>query len=94
MNPVIFDTGPLLAWLCPGDQHHRWALRAFTGIQPAGIVCEAVLTEVCHLAAKESVARGRVIEFVQDGDLQVVSLAGAFRLRSPSKRALPSAVGA
>jgi predicted nucleic acid-binding protein len=71
---VIFDTGPLVAWLCPRDQHHQWALRAFPGIRVAGIVCEAVLTEVCHLAAKEGVPRAKVLDFVQDGDIHVVSL--------------------
>lgn len=76
MTPVIFDTGPLVAWLCPRDQHHQWALRAFTSIRSPGIVCEAVLTEDCHLAAKEGVPRAKVIDLVHDGRLAVVSLAG------------------
>ncbi len=73
MKPVIFDTGPLVAWLCPRDEHHSWARRAFADIRSDGITCEAVLTEVCHLAAREGIPRGKVIEFVQDGCIHVES---------------------
>ena len=64
MKPAILDTGPLVAWLCPRDAHHAWARRAFAEIAPGSLVCEAVLTEVCHLVAKEGVGRSKVIEFV------------------------------
>lgn len=74
MKPVIFDSGSLVAWFCPRDEHYAWALRTFAQIPPGGIVCEAVLTEVCYLAAKEGVARDKVIEFVVEGGLQVVFL--------------------
>jgi predicted nucleic acid-binding protein len=74
MKRVIFDTGPLVAWFCPRDQHHAWALLAFAGIHSGGIVCEAVLTEVCHLTAKERIARSRVMDFVIAGDIHIVSL--------------------
>ena len=74
MNPVIVDTGPLVAWFCPKDAHHLWARRT-VGQMPAGaIICEAVLTEVCHLAAKDGIARGKVIEFVERGRLVPVPL--------------------
>ena len=67
MKPVILDTGPLVAWFCPRDEHHDWVRRAFVGFSPGSIVCEAVLTEVCHLAAKEGLARGKVIESIVRG---------------------------
>jgi predicted nucleic acid-binding protein len=74
MNLVIVDTGPLVAWFCPKDAHHLWARRT-VGQMPAGaIICEAVLTEVCHLAAKDGIARGKVIEFVERGRLVPVPL--------------------
>jgi predicted nucleic acid-binding protein len=74
MKRGIFDTGPLVSWFCPRDKHHAWAMRAFSEIHSGGIVCEAVLTEVCHLIAKERVPRSRVLDFVIDGDIQIVSL--------------------
>ena len=74
MNLVIVDTGPLVAWFCPKDAHHLWARRT-VGQMPAGaIICEAVLTEVCHLAAKDGIARGKVIEFVERGRLVPIPL--------------------
>jgi uncharacterized protein len=74
MNPVIFDTGPLVAWLCPRDQHHEWSQRAFRQIRGGGIICESVLTEVCHLAGKEGVPSAAIVEFVIEGGLRLVSL--------------------
>jgi len=76
MKPVIFDTGPLVAWFCPRDAHHLWARRTFTQIPPGGFICEATLTEVCHLTAKDGVARGKVLDFIERGGLTWLSLAG------------------
>jgi predicted nucleic acid-binding protein len=76
MKPVIFDTGPLVAWFCPRDTHHSWARECFTKIPVGGLICEAVLAEVCHLVAKDGIARGRVLEFVQQGGLTPVFLGG------------------
>ncbi len=74
MRRVILDTGPLVAWLCPRDEHHAWVREAFREVAPGSIVCEAVLTEACHLAAKEALSRGRVLEFIRRLRLQVVPL--------------------
>ena len=76
MKPVIFDTGPLVAWFCPRDQHHLWARQSFEQISGGGLICEAVLAEVCHLVAKDGIARGRVLEFVERGGLNSVFLGG------------------
>lgn len=83
MKRVIMDTGPLVAWFCARDEHHPWASRAFAQIQPAGLICEAVIAEVCHLAAKEGVHAGKVLELVESGGLTWVPLnreAAAIRL--------------
>jgi predicted nucleic acid-binding protein len=74
MKPAILDTGPIVAWLCPRDEHHHWARRAFLEMAPGSLVCEAVLTEVCHLVAKEGIPRARAIEFVNTIRLNPVSL--------------------
>jgi predicted nucleic acid-binding protein len=76
----ILDTGPLVAWLCPRDEHHLWARRAFAELPVGGIVCEAILAEACHLAARDGIARSKVIEFVERGQLTPVSLAGELAL--------------
>jgi predicted nucleic acid-binding protein len=66
---------PLVAWFCPRDEHHAWARRAFADLPPGCLICEAVLTEATHLVARDGVPRGKVIEFVERGRLQPVSLA-------------------
>jgi predicted nucleic acid-binding protein len=76
MKPVIFDTGPLVAWFCPRDKHHAWACETFAAIPAGGFVCDAVLAEVCHLVAKDGIARGKVLEFVERGELTPVFLGG------------------
>ena len=76
MKPVIFDTGPLVAWFCPRDKHHVWARKSFGQIPDGGLICEAVLAEVCHLVAKDGIARGKVLEFVERGRLTPVFLGG------------------
>jgi len=76
MKRIIMDAGPLVAWFCPRDEHHFWAGQAFTQVKPGALVCEAILTEVCHLVAKEGVRPGKVLEFVESGGLNVISLGG------------------
>lgn len=76
MKPVIFDTGPLVAWFCPRDKHYDWARKAFSEIPAGGLICEAVLTEVCHLVAKDGIARGKVLEFVEQAGVTSVFLGG------------------
>jgi predicted nucleic acid-binding protein len=75
MRRVILDTGPLVACLCPRDEHHAWVRQTFQQIAPGSLVCEAVLAETCHRAAKEAIAPDRVIEFIRRLRLQPVSLA-------------------
>jgi len=74
MKRVILDTGPLVAFLCPRDEHHLWVRQVFHDVAPGSIVCESVLAETCHLAAKENVSHARVIEFIRHLRLKPVSL--------------------
>jgi len=75
MKGLILDSVPLVAWFCPCDQHHAWARRTLAQMPSGVMVCEAVLAEVCHLASKDGVACGRVVEFVLRGRLTVAGLA-------------------
>ena len=52
IQQVIVDTGPLLALIDARDQYHAWARIQFAKIAPPLLTCEAVLTEVCHLAKR------------------------------------------
>lgn len=74
MKPAILDTGPLVAWFCPRDQHHAWARKVFRELSPGSILCEAVLTEVCHLVVREGITPGKVIDSLNRGHFQNVAL--------------------
>jgi predicted nucleic acid-binding protein len=49
VNPVIIDTGPLVAFLNRRDTHHRWAVDRFQELPPPGETCEAVIAETAFL---------------------------------------------
>jgi len=74
MRRAILDTGPLVAWFCPRDEHHPWALKTFADLAPGSLLSEAVVTEVCHLVAKEGVTQAKVVESLARGRLKPVSL--------------------
>jgi hypothetical protein len=38
MKPVIFDTGPIVAWFCPRDEHHNWARQKLSQLPAGGII--------------------------------------------------------
>ena len=78
MKAVIFDTGPLVAWFCPRDKWHLWGRETFLQIPASGFICEAVLAEACHLVAKDGIAGGKVLEFIERGGLTSVPLSGEF----------------
>jgi len=63
------DAGPLVAWLCPRDEHRDWAVSALTPMPAGVLVCEAVLADACHLAARDGIEPGRVLEVVERGGL-------------------------
>ncbi len=44
-NPVLIDSGPLVAALRRRDQHHKWARAHFEAGTEAFLTCEAVVSE-------------------------------------------------
>jgi uncharacterized protein len=76
MSPTIMDSGPLVAWFSKRDSQHEWAKRVMDGLPVGVLVCEAVLAEVCHLAAKDGVPAATVLKLVEQNDLVLVSLDG------------------
>lgn len=70
------DAGPLIAWFCIKDSHHNWAARTFDRLPSGSLVCEAVLTEACHLVAKDGIPPASVLRLVERNDLVLFPLAG------------------
>lgn len=48
-QPVLLDTGPLVAFLNRRDRYHQWASGQLAQINPPLLTCEAVLSEACFL---------------------------------------------
>jgi predicted nucleic acid-binding protein len=66
---VLLDTGPLVAFLDAGDQHHAWATTAFARFDGGVRVCEAVLTETLFLLRGLRPAQEKILEWVGRGEL-------------------------
>ena len=74
MSALIVDAGPLVAYLCPRDLHHRWAVAQFDALVEPVLTCEPVWTEAMHLIGKFggdpeglwAFVRRRVVSFAFD----------------------------
>lgn len=48
-NPVVLDTGPLVAFIDRDDANHRWASEQLRSLEPPFLTCEAVVSESLFL---------------------------------------------
>jgi predicted nucleic acid-binding protein len=70
MKPIA-DTGLLVGFFDPADQHHAWAKERFHELHATLTTCEAVLTEAEYLVPGSGPS---LMEMVRRGTLQVVPL--------------------
>ena len=66
---IVLDTGPLVAFLDAGDEHHAWATMELARFEGAVRVCEAVLTEALFLLRSLGPAQEKILEWVERGEL-------------------------
>ncbi len=67
---VIADTGVIVAYLDPSEQHHAWAVEQFERF-PSFLTCEAVLSESCFLASRQQGGAARVMGLLTSGVLDI-----------------------
>ena len=53
INPVLIDTGPLVAAINVREQNHLWVAEQLKQIRQPMLTCEAVITETCFLLGKK-----------------------------------------
>jgi uncharacterized protein len=61
---AIVDTGPLVAFLDRGEQHHDWACEQFRQFPGPLPTCEPVLTEALFLLRRLPAAQEKLLELV------------------------------
>ena len=76
IRQVILDTGPLVAFLHAGDQHHAWSRDIMATIAPPLLTCEAVLSETTFLLAPWPKAIAKIGMLIQSGVIEVQSPMG------------------
>ncbi len=64
---VLLDTGPLVAYFCPADRYHAWAVSQFAAFVAPVTTCEAVLAESGFLLARAGVSPTRILSKLAQG---------------------------
>lgn len=68
---VLLDTGPLVAYFCPTDRFHDWAVHQFSTFTPPVFTCEPVLAESCFLLARAGVPATHILAKLTQGVLNI-----------------------
>lgn len=71
MNPVLLDTGPIVALLDHTDGFHDLCADAIANIGAPLVTCEAVIAESCHLLRRLAGAPEAVLENVASGIFRI-----------------------
>ncbi|MBI3879726.1 MAG: PIN domain-containing protein [Verrucomicrobia bacterium] len=64
---VLLDTGPLVAFLCAGDEFHDWTVARLKELRPPFLTCEAVLSETCFVLDHEPAAMEQLATLLARG---------------------------
>ena len=68
---VLLDTGPLVAYFCPSDHFHAWAVSPFASFVTPVTTCEPVLAESCFLLARAGVSPTRILAKLAQGVFRI-----------------------
>jgi uncharacterized protein len=71
MTPVLLDTGPIVALLDRGQQHHVICVQLLSTLDAPLLTCESVISEACHLLRRVSGAAQAVVQNVESGSFQI-----------------------
>ncbi len=71
MQPILLDTGVIVAWLNRRDRYHKRCVAALSGLRQPFVTPEAVIAESCYMLQSIPAAIDRVLENVADGTFQI-----------------------
>lgn len=67
----LIDTGPLVAFLAAGLEHHGWVCEQWKRMRPPMLTCESVLTEAAFLLKREGHEVDALFELLERGVLRI-----------------------
>lgn len=70
-NPIIIDTGVLVALLDKREQFHKWATEQAKNLNPPFYTCEAVISETCFLLRSFHKGIDAILSMIEDEILQI-----------------------
>lgn len=70
-NPVLADTGAIVALLDRSDHHHKWAVDCFKKLEPPLLTCEAILTECYYLLGFSNASRRTLAKLCQENIFRI-----------------------
>jgi uncharacterized protein len=70
-DPVLLDTGPLVAFLKAKDHFHPWAVDQLDRLPFPLLTCEPVITEACFLLRDTPSGEATVLSLITDGLIQI-----------------------
>lgn len=65
-NPVVLDTGPLVALIDRDDSRHRWTVTQVGALEPPFLTCEAVISEALFLLPKARNGVPTLLRFLEE----------------------------
>jgi uncharacterized protein len=71
---VLIDTGPIIAILSQGDEHHNRCTHALTALVPPLFTCWPVITEAAWLLRKRPETIGKMFDGFTGGFFALLSL--------------------
>lgn len=77
MRRVLIDTGPIVAILSQSDQYHRICIEALRDMPGPLFTCWPVITEAAWLLRRDSTAIQRLMNSLDNGLFELLSLAAA-----------------
>ena len=77
MRRILVDTGPLVAIVSRGNEHHLACVDAFRDMPAPVLSCWPVITEAAWLLRSSPRAVQRLVRSIDDGFLEPLPLAGS-----------------
>jgi predicted nucleic acid-binding protein len=71
VNPVLIDTGPLLAAINRSDRWHEWSREQFRRARPPLLTCESVISESWFLLQQTDVGRQTLLELLRTATVEI-----------------------